>query len=97
MIDSCEKGAIPSALDALKELLGNKELANIPVVIVFSKRDHDSAVPTEEMIMEFKEKQLEDSIFQYASVQVRCGGAPETSGVLQLQETLVQLCRNSST
>ena len=94
VIDSCEKDAVPSALDGLKDLLTSEELQNVPVVIVFSKRDDNTAIPTQEMIDFVEKRQFGEQTFKYANVQVKCGGAPVTNGVFQLQETLVQLARN---
>ena len=93
VIDSCQIEALSSALDALKEVVAKKELERIPVVIVFSKQDHDTATPINDMIESIEKEQFGGKSFQYASVQVKCGGAPETRGVLQLQETLAQLSK----
>ena len=94
VIDSCEKEELPSALDALKGLLTNDTVGNVPVVIVFSKRDCSTAIPIQELISIIRGEQIGDKIYKYLGIQVRCGGAQKTYGVAQLQEILVELARS---
>lgn len=72
----------------------NNTLENIPVIIVFSKRDCSTAIPIQELISIIKKEQIGDKIYKYLDIQVKCGGAHTTDGVAELQEILVELAKN---
>ena len=73
----------------------NNTKKDIPIVVVFSKRDSTTAIPVQELISVFEKENLGERIYKYTEVQVKCGGASTTSGVKQLYEILVELARNS--
>ena len=91
VIDSCEKQALSQAMDALQHVLTDISLENVPVVIVFSKRDCNTSIPTQELISFVQKQHFGDRIYQYIDIQVKCGGARATNGVTKLQEILVEL------
>jgi len=95
VIDSCEKDVLPASLDALKSLVINNGKEDIPIVVVFSKRDCSTAIPVQELISFVEKENLGERIYKYTEVQVKCGGADTTKGVNQLREILVELARSS--
>ncbi|XP_065071916.1 ADP-ribosylation factor-like protein 3 [Rhopilema esculentum] len=92
VIDSSNTSSLSDTLVALEDTLKLEALLDIPVIIVFSKRDKDTSVPISDLISQIKQKEFENERFQYATVQVQCGGAPSTEGVENLQEQMTQLC-----
>lgn len=95
LIDSTDAAPLQSSLDALYIILQVKELDQAKVIIVFTKTDNELDGFIDETTRELDSGRFGRTDFLYTGVQVQCGGAPTTKGIIELQQRLLNCVAGS--
>ncbi|XP_062501547.1 uncharacterized protein LOC134178676 [Corticium candelabrum] len=99
VVDSIDSKRFDESANTLWSLLGDEQLTNVPLLIVFNKQDIDGAKRPEELTEQFRLAEiLKTRTVQLASSQVPPAddetGVSEFQGIVQIKQLIISLCES---
>jgi GTPase SAR1 family protein len=97
VVDSADIDRLDESSKTLWALLEDKQLNDVPILIVFNKQDVEGAKRPEELAEQFRLSEIvETRTVRLASCQVPPEedetGSPEVLGVAQIKQLIISLC-----
>ena len=92
VVDSSNLDLLPEVKTQLLFVLEHKELQGIPFLLVFTKADIKTSLSKTELLDKLGVVNIKDRKVESINIQLKCGGAPKSEGVNELQEKIRSLC-----